>query len=236
MAGVQSSWQEASAVMRPLVHLIDAALPAALFKRLLRGVRKVGREGLARTYQATFWFDFVEPSCVPEQAILLLRDRLPRGLRLGGVEWWLSRMRATDVRLDFHRDRDEKLALATGREVHPRFSSVLFLNRVRGGALAVTPEPPDDDNPALAPSRPDFTLVAPRPNRFAWFDGRLTHGVLDASNQIPDGRLRGPSRLRLAVVMNWWRARPTGVREFANSRIYGALTSRQTRASSGTAH
>lgn len=236
MAGAQSSWQEAFAAVGSLVHLIDAALPASLFKRLLRAVRKVGRERLARTYQTTFWFDFQEPSCVPEQAILLLRDRLPRGLRVAGVEWWLSRMRATDVQLDFHRDRDEKLALATGREVHPRFSSVLFLNRVRGGALAVTPERPNDDNPALAPSRPDFTLVAPRPNRFAWFDGRLTHGVLDAHNRIPDGRLPGRSRLRLAVVMNWWRARPTGVRAFAKSRVYGALVLRRTSTASGQAH
>jgi hypothetical protein len=133
-------------------------------------------------------------------------------------------MRATEVQVDFHRDRDEKLALATGREVNPRSSSVLFLNRVRGGALAVTREPPDAENPALAPSRPDFTLVAPRPNRFVWFDGRLTHGVLDANNQIPDGRLPGPSRLRRALVMNWWRARPTGISPFSAARVYRALS------------
>jgi hypothetical protein len=43
-----------------------------------------------------------------------------------GVEWWLSRMWTHDVRVDFHRDRDERLALAGGPARHPRLSSVLF--------------------------------------------------------------------------------------------------------------
>jgi hypothetical protein len=206
-----------------LVHLTDAALPGPLFLRLLRRVRAVGTERLRRTYQTTFWFHFGDPSCVPEAVILALRHYLPRGVRLAGVEWWLSRMYTTDVGVDFHRDRDEQRALSTGREVSPRFSSVLFLNRVRGGALAVTPQPPDPKNPALAPSRPDFALVAPRPNRFVWFHGRLTHGVLDADNRIPEGRLAGRSRLRRTLVMNWWQARPTAVRTFAEADIYRAL-------------
>ncbi len=132
-------------------------------------------------------------------------------------------MYTTDVQVDFHRDRDEKLALATGREANPLLSSVLFLNRVRGGALAVTRELPNPENPALAPSRIDFDLVAPRPNRFVFFDGWLTHGVLDAENQIPNGRLAGRSRLRRTLVMNWWRARPKGVGRFRDASIYSQL-------------
>jgi hypothetical protein len=206
-----------------LVHLTDAALAIPLFHRFVRAVRAVGTARLRRTYQTTFWFEFGEPSCLPEEVILALRSHLPRPLRIAGVEWWLSRMYTTDVQVDFHRDRDEKLARATGREIHPRISSLLFLNRVRGGALAVTREPPDPDNPALAPSRVDFDLVAPRPNRFVFFDGGLTHGVLDARNQIPGGRFSGRSRLRRALVMNWWHRRPQGIGDFTDSWVYPEL-------------
>ena len=46
------------------------------------------------------------------------RARIPRRGRPNvGVEWWLSRMSTHDVRVDFHVDRDEKLALKTGRIV-----------------------------------------------------------------------------------------------------------------------
>ncbi len=189
----------------------------------MRRVQAVGSERMRRTYQTTFWFDFGQPSSVVEEVILALRQHLSRRTALAGVEWWLSRMQTTDVQVDFHRDRDEKLAQATGREIHPRFSSVLFLNRVRGGALAVTREPPNPKNPALAPSRIDFDLVAPRPNRFVYFDGRLTHGVLDAQNQIPQDPLPGRSRLRRAVVMNWWQARPIGIPTFLDGSTYRAL-------------
>jgi hypothetical protein len=130
------------------------------------------------------------------------------------------------VRVDFHQDRDERLALATGRLVHPRLSSVLFLNRVRGGALAVTREPPDPERPSLAPRNLDLTLVAPRPNRYVLFEGTLTHGVLDAENQVPTGRLPGPrSRLRRTIAINWWRSRPTDVPTYREAGVYPALAS-----------
>jgi hypothetical protein len=221
----------------PLVTLHQPALPAPLFARLLRGVRAVGAERLARTYQTTFWFDLrgtPAPACVVEEAVLALAPHVPGaspphvGRRGGivGVEWWLSRMHATDVRVDFHQDRDERLALAGGPLRHPRVSSVLFLNRVRGGALAVTAEPPCEDNPSLAPERLDtLELVAPRPNRFVLFAGDLTHGVLDADNRVPDGRLPGPSRRRLTIALNWWHRRPTDVPTFAERGVYRALAS-----------
>ena len=125
-----------------------------------------------------------------EEVILALRRKLRPG-GAAGVEWWLSRMWTGDVQVDFHRDRDEALARRTGRERRPALSSVLFLNRVRGGALVVTRQRPDRRNPALAPLPLDGDLVAPRPNRFVWFDGRLTHGVLDAQNQNPRARPPG---------------------------------------------
>ena len=207
-----------------LVQLTEGALPEALFRRLLRRVGALGSERLRDTYQTTFWYDFGPPANVVEEAILALRPQVVGRRRIAGVEWWLSRMSTTDVRVDFHQDRDEKLALSTGKLVHPRLSSVLFLNRARGGALVVTRQPPDPDNPSLAPRRlDDLTLVAPRPNRFVVFDGRLTHGVLDANNQIPDGRLPGKSRQRRTIPLNWWAARPTGVPTWAETGIYRAL-------------
>ena len=209
----------------PRVHLAQSALEPALFRRLLRAVQAVGRERLAKTYQTTFWFDFrkAAPSCVPEEVALALAPRIPGLERIRGVEWWLSRMYTTDVRVDFHRDRDERLALAGGPQRHPRVSSVLFLNRVRGGALAITDAPPDEERPSLAPDTDDLDLVAPRPNRFVHFDGRLTHGVLDANNQIPDRRLPGTSRLRLTVIFNWWGHRPHAIPTFEEAGVYRAL-------------
>lgn len=215
--------------MTPLVTVIDRPLPESLFRRLVRRVRALGNERLRKTYQTTFWFDLERPAAVTEEVILALRPRLPR-VRLGGVEWWLSRMWTHDVQVDFHRDRDEALAKRTGRERHPRLSSILFLNRVRGGALVVTRQLPDPANPALAPLPLDGDLVAPRPNRFAWFGGRLTHGVLDADNGLPARRRRTRGELRLALVMNWWRERPSEVPAISETPHYRSLrASRATR-------
>jgi hypothetical protein len=134
-------------------------------------------------------------------------------------------MRTSSVQVDFHQDRDEQLALRTGRLVHPRWSSILFLNRCRGGLLAVTGALPVEENPAKAPDRLDFALAAPRPNRFVWFDGALTHGVLDSENQIPGPRRRREPALRLAIAFNFWRKRPTGVPRYDETRIYRSLRS-----------
>jgi len=220
--------------VEPFVHfteLIEGALPEPLFRRLLRRTGALGTERLRTTYQTTFWYGFDEPTNIVEEAILFLRPRVVKHLRITGVEWWLSRMYTTDVRVDFHQDRDEKLALRTGRLVHPRLSSVLFLNRVRGGALAITREKPDPSNPSLAPRKlDDLTLVAPRPNRFVVFDGKLTHGVLDVNNQIPDRKLPGRPRLRRTIALNWWASRPTDTPTWAEMGIYRALgTGRRSR-------
>ncbi|HZI04306.1 MAG TPA: hypothetical protein VEZ71_09805 [Archangium sp.] len=207
----------------PLVHIHDHALPDADFSRLWRKVRALGTERLRQTYQTTFWFELGEPTNVIEQVILALRPRVPLRRGLAGVEWWLSRMRTTDVQVDFHQDRDEKLALRGGPLVHPRFTSLLFMNSVRGGALAVTKALPCEDNPSLAPDTDAFDLAAPRPNRFVYFRGDLTHGVLDADNQIPTGKLPGTSRLRVTLVMNWWSQRPTAIPTFSESKVYRSL-------------
>lgn len=196
-------------------------------------MRTLGGENLSRTYQTTFWFDLGNPAAITEEAALAIHPLLPRAARarVAGVEWWLSRMRTSDVQVDFHRDRDEVLVARTGTVVHPALSSVLFLNRCRGGLLAVLEAEPNEANPACVPDHFDADLVRPRPNRLAIFPGDATHGVLDANGEIPHGRLREPTPLRLALVLNWWARRPAGVPRFADAgRRYRGL---RTRASAG---
>jgi hypothetical protein len=208
---------------------VDDALEPALFGRLRRGIVALGTEGIRRTYQTTFWFPLdATPAAVPELAVRALQARF-RAEGARGVEWWLSRMWTHDVRVDFHRDRNERLALAGGPDRHPRVSSVLFLNRVQGGALAVTAQPPEPANPAMVPLPLEADLVGPRPNRLAMFDGRLTHGVLDARNAVPTSRLHVRGELRLTLVMNGWARRPTAVPTFEEARAYAALALRPER-------
>ena len=210
----------------PLVRIHDGALAPPTFRRVLRRVRALGGERLRDTYQTTFWYGLGAPTSVVEEAILELLPRLPSRRRLAGAEWWLSRMRTTDVRVDFHRDRDEVLATRGGPDVHPLFSSILYLNRARGGLLAVTEQPLAPENPACAPWPLDADLVRPAPNRWVVFPGTLVHGVLDAESAIPTRRLAGTSRLRLAVVVNWWDHRLTAVPTFPESRAYRSLALR----------
>lgn len=206
--------------MKRLLKLRDDALPPKQFARLQRAVVDIGERRLRHTYQTTFWFGFDHaPSNLVEDAIATLT----MGGRFAGAEWWLSRMRTSNVQVDFHRDRDERLALAGGPQVHPSISSVLFLNRCKGGLLAVTEQPPNPSNPAMAPDRLELDLIEPRPNRYVWFDGKLTHGVLDAENQIPGRRLPRTQRLRLTIAINFWRRRPAGIPRFSQRRLYREL-------------
>ncbi len=211
---------------KPLLTLRDAALPEPQFRRLLRAIRGLKDERLSSTYQTTFWFPLgTEPSNLVEEAVLSLRPLIPMPKGVTGVEWWLSRMRTDDVRVDFHQDRDEKLALAGGPLKHPAVSSLLYLNAVKGGALVVTEQLPDEENPSLAPQPLDGDLAAPKRNRLVHFAGNLTHGVLDAGNGVPGARKSPRGSLRLAVVMNWWDRQPTDLRSFKGGRIYRGLRS-----------
>ncbi len=210
------------AAAAPLVRVVQPALPAPLFTRLRRAVAALGTENLRDGYQTTFWFDGGRPTSLVEEAILALRPHYPA--RVAGFEWWLSRMRTSDVKVDFHQDCDERLLRRGGPLRHPAQGSVLFLNRCRGGLLAVTEAPPCAANPACAPEDlSGLDLVRPWPNRLALFRGDATHGVLDARGEVPTGRLRPAEPLRLAVAINAWARRPTGVPGFAGSGRYRAL-------------
>jgi hypothetical protein len=210
----------------PRVALIDDALPQRSFTALARGLKRLGTERLRDSYQTTFWFDFdAQPTNLVEAAVLDLREHIPAARRRDviGVEWWLSRMRTSNVKVDFHHDRDNAYFERTGKELLPRLSSVFYVNRCRGGLLAVTAETPNPRNPALAPDVHDFDFVAPAPNRYAFFDAKLTHGVLDARNQIPGQRLPTERSWRVAIAINYWHRRPEQVPTFAGSRHYRAL-------------
>ncbi|MDP2269845.1 MAG: hypothetical protein Q8N23_06770 [Archangium sp.] len=214
---------------KPLVTIIDDALPEAQHRALKRAIVRLGSERIVAGYQTTFWFPLdAQPSNRVEQAVLSLAALLPAKHRRGvtGVEWWLSRMRTSNVKVDFHRDRDNARFDQTGEETHPKISSLLYLSDSRGGLLAVTREAPNPENQAFAPDVHDFDFVTPRPNRFTFFDGRLTHGVLDANNEIPGRRLPRERKWRLAIAVNFWAERPWGVPLFGASHHYRGLALR----------
>ncbi len=154
---------------RPLVTIHDQVLPPSKLRELTQKVRGLGGERLRSTYQTTFWFELGgEPTNVVERVLPYLEPLVPRRRRRAvGVEWWLSRMSTHDVRVDFHRDCDERLLRRGGPAVHPLTSTVFFLNRVRGGLLAITREDPCEDNPSLAPepARPRSRRSPPEPVR-----------------------------------------------------------------------
>ena len=60
-------------------------------------------------------------------------------------------------------------------------------------------------------------------------DGTLTHGVLDARNQVPGARLPTERTWRQAIAVNFWPEHPWGVPRYADSPHYRALALRPSR-------
>ena len=213
----------------PLITIVEPALPPAGFERLRRRIVKLGAERRRESYQTTFWFELAStPSNVVEHAVLALLPRVSaaRRARVIGVEWWLSRMRTSNVKVDFHVDRDNALFDDTGRTARPVTSSLLYVTSSVGGLLAVTTKKANPRRPACAPDTGDFELVEPRPNRFVFFDARLTHGVLDARNELPLRRLPTQGDWRIGIAINLWHRRPRRVPTFAESTHYRGLADR----------
>ncbi len=213
------------------IKIVDGALSAPLFRRARAAIGRLGAERLRQSYWTTFWMPLTaSPAHALEEAVLALSPLALGARRAAGAEWWLGRTYTTRVPIDFHFDQDVKLRESGGPLVHPLVSTVLFFNRVRGGQLAVTDQLPDDRGEPR-PVRPRaLQAVAPRANRYALFRGDRYHGVLDAHGQVPTAPLPGPpGRLRLTLVVNFWRAQPTGVVCWRQSRAYRALAPRATR-------
>ena len=209
-----------------MVRVVEQALEPALFRRLRTAVGRLGTERLKQSYWTTFWMPLKAPPLHPvEEAVLALsRLALPRGHRCTGAEWWLGRGHTTNVPIELHFDQDVRLREAGGPLVHPAVSTVLFFNRVRGGQLAITDQRPDKRGRPRPARAGAMETVAPRANRYAIFEGDRLHGVLDARGLIPEGRLPGPpGRLRLTLVVNFWRKRPTGVPLWSEARAYRRL-------------
>jgi len=210
----------------PFVTLVEPALPTSQFAQLRRRILSLGDERLRESYQTTFWFELsTAPSNVVEQAVLKLVKHLSPERRRGvtGVEWWLSRMRTSNVKVDFHVDRDNALFDDTGRTVTPHTSSLIYVTKSVGGLLAVTKKKADPSRPACVPDTDDFDLVEPRPNRFVFFDAKLTHGVLDARNEVPLKRLPTEPGWRIGIAINFWKRRPRRVGTFSESAHYRRL-------------
>src|SRR5207302_10574198 len=126
---------------------------------------------LAQSYWTTFWFDLGPPRNAVDRAVLSLRARFG-DFGASGVEWWLGRTDLRRVPIGLHADRDNRLFADTGRLRHPLQSSVLYFNRVQGGALLVLDQRESPDGARLIPREPrDFAIAAPRPNRFVHFLG-----------------------------------------------------------------
>jgi hypothetical protein len=191
--------------------VVEGALPAALFRRVRRAIGRLGGEQLRESYFTTFWLPRAAlPAHAVEDAVLALSRLAAPAARWTGAEWWIGRSYTTDLPIGFHFDQDVK---GRGALRHPLLSSVLFFNSVRGGHLAVT-----DQRPGSGEAK-RLATVKPRANRYAVFDGDLFHGVLDARGRTPGRRLPGPpGRLRVTLVVNFWKRRPTSVPEWSQAR------------------
>jgi hypothetical protein len=196
--------------------VIDGALPGALFRRARRAIGRLGTEGLRQSYFTTFWLPRGQGPAHPvEEAVLALSTIAAPAARWAGTEWWIGRSYTTDLPIGFHFDEDVK---GRGALRHPILSSVLFFNPVRGGHLAVTDQRPGSGEATR------LATVKPRANRYAVFDGDLFHGVLNARGRTPGRRLTGPpGRLRVTLVVNFWKRRPTSVPEWSQARRFREL-------------
>ena len=198
--------------------MIDGALPEVLVRRARTLIARLGHQRLRESYFTTFWLARgARPAHALEEAVLALAALAQPHGPTAGAEWWIGRSYTTALPIGFHFDED----VQGPRARHPLLSSVFFFNPVRGGQLAIT-----DQRPGMREAT-RLQAVKPRRNRYAVFAGDLLHGVLDARGQTPGARaLPGPrGRLRITLVVNFWKQRPTAVPAWHESRAYRALRS-----------
>jgi len=194
--------------------VIDGALAEPLVRRARAAIARLGGERLRSSYFTTFWLPRRVAAANPVEEAVLALWKLARPRGCAGAEWWIGRAYTTHIPVEFHFDQDVK-----GRRLrHPGLSSVFFFNSVRGGHLAVTDQVPGTNWASR------LETVRPRRNRYAIFAGNLLHGVLDARGRTPAQPLKGASgRMRVTLVVNYWKQRPTGVPAWRESGLYRSL-------------
>jgi len=207
--------------------VIENAAPAKLVARATRLFARVGEQRMKEGYWTTFWMPLsAEPAHGFEELAVALRPHAlakagPDAEKIVGVEWWLGRSYTNHIPVGFHFDLDVK---GKGAVRYPVVSSVFFFNTVKGGQLAITDQRPDARGRAVPDEPTRLETVEPKPNRYALFDGRLFHGVLDANGHVPGRRLKIPQgRMRRTLVINYWARRPSDVPTWGESRAYGVL-------------
>lgn len=197
------------------INLFENALPAPLFRRLARSVRAVGTERMEDmgSYNTTFWFPAgARPANVVEESVSFLFALVDPEPECIGIEWWLGRLKRGES-LPFHTDRDRSLRKETGQIVHPRWSSILYLNRFPSSPTIVLDQVLSPDGKSWMPPKPECgrTLDA-TPNHYVVFRGDLRHGVAAQGIEQPEnGRTAGLKKrdeLRLTLLANFWDRRP----------------------------
>jgi len=209
-----------------LVRVLDRALDGSLVRRARAAIARLGTERLRESYFTTFWLPRGEAPANPvEEAVLALWRIASPGPRCSGAEWWIGRSFTTGMPVGFHFDQDVRSRRGLR---HPRLSTVFFFNRVRGGQLAVTDQRAGPGGRPIPAAAGELRVVPPRRNRYAVFDGRLFHGVLDARGRVPGRKLPGRrGRLRITLVVNFWERRPARVPRWRDARAFRRLAGRR---------
>jgi hypothetical protein len=223
------------------INLFEDALPAPLFRRLVRVVEAVGTERMEDmgTYNTTFWLPLdTKPSNVVEECVVKLFALAEPGPTCIGMEWWLGRLRRGES-LRFHCDSDRSLRKQTGQIVHPLWSSILYLNDFPGAPTMIYDQVLSPDGKAWIPPEPEFGReTSAIPNHYVTFVGNLRHGVIpkeSADDASTPAASINPPELRLTLLVNYWDRRPAppNCREYDGS-IYPAIQSASIQRANGT--
>jgi len=218
------------------IVLHTEALPAPLFRRLVRAIKKIGTERLEDSYTTNFWFplDARPPNNIVEEIILRLSRLVRPGPRCKGAEWWLGRL-PYGKSLSMHFDRDLTLEKRTGQVVHPLWASILYLNRFHSSPTVILDQVLSRDQQSLVPPKAKFgKTIYPVPNHYVVYPGNLYHGVVtDQATLKPNGVSRNGKHspnLRLTLLINYWDRRPLlPVCRNYDGSVYQALQERYER-------
>ncbi len=161
-----------------------------------------------RFYRTTFWYPLDrEPENIFESIASSLKPLANPSPNVTGVEWWFSVLLTNETPqwiLPCHFDRDD-MAVAekdVERVHHPDRASVLFLNAVPYGELVLTDQVLTEKG--ARPKQPrNMHFVRPSRNLYVVFPGSMYHGVIGRM-----WRPMRPTKLRIAMAVNWWTAPP----------------------------